>query len=103
SSLIGAAGGAAGLLVAVVLHRLLPSLLPADFPRLGDIAINRAVLLFALVVSIAASVVCGMLPALHAQRVDLAEALAEDGGTSTSAGWRSRAGRLRTLVMAGQV
>jgi len=103
SALIGVAGGAAGLLLAVVLHRLLPSLLPADFPRVNDIAINWAVLLFALVVSIAASVVCGLLPAFHAQRVDLVAALAEDGGTSTSGGWRSRAGRLRTFVMAGQV
>jgi putative ABC transport system permease protein len=80
SALIGVAGGVTGLLLTVVLHRLLPSLLPADFPRLGDIAISRAVLLFALVVSMTASVVCGIMPVYHARRVDLVSALAEDSG-----------------------
>jgi putative ABC transport system permease protein len=103
SALVGVIGGAAGLLLTVVLHRLVASLLPADFPRLGDIAINGAVLLFAVVVSVVSSVLCGLLPAFHAQRVDLVRALAAEGGPSTSGGWRSRGGRLRMLVMAGQV
>jgi putative ABC transport system permease protein len=103
SALVGVIGGAAGLLLTIVLHRLMVSLLPGDFPRLGDVAINAAVLLFAIVVSVLSSLLCGMLPAFHAQRVDLVRALAAEGGTSTSGGWRSRGGRLRALVMAGQV
>jgi putative ABC transport system permease protein len=103
STLIGAAGGMAGLLLAIALNRLLPSLLPGDFPRVDAIALDRPVLLFSLLVSITASAGCAILPVLHAQRLDLADALAEDGGTAASGAWRSRAGRLRSCVMAGQV
>ena len=55
SLLLGIAGGAAGLALAQVLHRSMPSLLPADFPRLDDLGIDAAVLAFALVVSISTS------------------------------------------------
>jgi putative ABC transport system permease protein len=103
SGLIGLAGGVVGLVLALMTHRLLLILLPADFPRLDDIALNLPVLAFALVVSVATSVACCMLPALQLRRVELVQALVEDGGTSTSGGRRSGAGRLRTMVMAGQV
>jgi putative ABC transport system permease protein len=102
SAMLGTAGGAAGLVLAIGLHRLLPSVLPADFPRLDDVAVDGRVLLFAVVVSLAASVVCGLMPALGARRVDLAESLG-DGGSHSRSSAGARTARARTLIMAGQV
>lgn len=103
SALIGFGGGIAGLVLTAALHRALPSLLPPDFPRADAIAINAPVLAFAVLVSVATSIACGLLPAVPAARIDLAEALAEDSAASTGGTWRTRAGRLRTIIMAGQV
>jgi predicted permease len=103
SSLVGVAGGLAGLLLAATFHRVLPSVFPADFPRVADIALDWRVLAFAMGVSMIASVACGLLPAAQARRIDLVEALAEDGAASTGGAWRSRSGRIRSVIMAGQV
>jgi putative ABC transport system permease protein len=103
SALIGIAGGMAGLLLAVALQGSLPLLLPADFPRRDEIAMNGTVLMFAVAMSVAASVVCGLLPALQLRQINLVEAIAEEGGTSTSSGWRSGPGRLRSWIMVGQM
>src|SRR6185436_10938897 len=40
SALVGLAGGAAGFALALAGHRWLPSILPADFPRLDDVALD---------------------------------------------------------------
>src|SRR5207253_1087812 len=103
SGVVGAAGAVGGMALVVALHRALPSLLPADFPRVADIAIDRHVLAFALATVVATSVGCGLLPAVHVARVDVAEVLAEDNAASAAGAWRSRAGRWRTVVMAGQI
>ncbi len=101
--LIGFAGGAAGLAAAWWLHRLVPSLLPADFPRVSDLSVNAAVILFAVLVSIAAGTVCGLLPALYARRLRLVESLAEDGSAAVGPGGRSRTMQARMLIMAAQM
>ncbi|MBI3493988.1 MAG: ABC transporter permease, partial [Acidobacteria bacterium] len=85
SALLGLAGGAAGLGLAIACHRVLPAVLPADFPRLDDVAVDGRVMSCAIALSMAASIVCGLLPALHAQRVNLVETLA-DGGSAPSGG-----------------
>ena len=103
SSLVGLSGGVAGLALAAVFNRVLPSLLPADFPRVADIALDWRALAFAIAVSMAASIACGLLPAAQAWRIDLVEALAEDGAASTGGAWRSRSGRIRSVIMTGQV
>ena len=102
SGILGLAGGAAGLALAVALHRMLPAILPADFPRLDDVAMDYRVLLFAMAISLAASVACGLMPAFDARRVDLAESLG-DGGSQSRSSVGARTARIRTLIMAGQV
>jgi predicted permease len=102
SVMLGLAGGAAGLTLAAALHRLLPAVLPADFPRLDDVAMDWRVLVFAVAVSLATSVVCGLTPALGARRVDLAASLGDGGTQSRSSAGRQTA-RTRTFIMAGQV
>ena len=102
SAMLGVAGGAAGLVLAVALHRLLPAVLPADFPRLDDVAMDWRVLLFAVVLSLGTSVVFGLMPALGARRLDLAESLG-DGGSQSRSSAGGRTAKARTLIMAGQV
>jgi predicted permease len=101
--LIGFAGGGAGLAAAWWFHRLMPSLLPADFPRVGDLTVNVMVILFALVVSVVASMICGFLPALYVRRLHLVESLAEDGSATVGPGGRSRTIQARMLIMTAQV
>src|SRR5262249_5598074 len=48
SLLLGVAGGLAGLALAQQLHQALVSLLPADFPRAGELGIDSVVLAFAV-------------------------------------------------------
>ena len=103
SLLLGLAGGGAGLLVAWSLHRLLPSVLPADFPRVNELSMDSTIVLFALLVSVTTSVVVGFVPALRVRRLDLVVSLAEDGTSPVGAGSRSRAARARMLIMAVQV
>ena len=101
SAMLGLAGGAAGLALAAGLHRVLPAVLPADFPRLDDVAMDGRVLLFAVAVSLLTSVVCGLMPALHARGVNLVESLAD--GAAARSGSGAQTARVRTMIMAGQV
>lgn len=103
SLVLALAGGVSGLVLATVLHRFLPSLLPADFPRVDALRVDAAVVIFALLVSMAAGVAFGVLPALRARRLNLMDALSEDGAAAVAGGVRSRTARLRMLIMAGQV
>lgn len=103
SLLLGTTGGAAGLALAWPVHGSMSSLLPADFPRVADLGIDATVVAVALVVSVGSGVVFGLLPALRLRRLDLVEALAEDGTAPVGIGVRSRTARARMLIMAGQV
>ena len=103
SLLLGLAGGLLGLALAHLLHRSLPSLLPADFPRVDALGIDATVLTFALLASVGTSLACGLLPAFSTRRLNLVDALAEEGNAPVSVGLRSRPARLRMLIMAGQV
>ena len=103
SLLLGLVGGAAGLFVTYLLHRWMPWLLPADFPRLDGLGVDAVVLAFALAVSVGTSIVFGLLPAWRVRRLNVVEALAEDGTAPVGAGARLRATRSRMLIMSGQV
>jgi putative ABC transport system permease protein len=103
SLLLGLMGGAAGLALTWILQRSLPSLLPADFPRADDLGVDMVVVLFACVVSVGTAILFGLLPALRARRLDLAEALAENGTAPVGTGIRTRTARARLAIMAGQV
>jgi putative ABC transport system permease protein len=59
SALIGLVGTALGLLTAVPALRVLQALLPADIPRPGSIALDRPVLLAAIVMAVTATLAFG--------------------------------------------
>ena len=61
---------------------------PPTFRASTTLGVDAAVLAFALVVSVGTSIVCGLLPALRARRLNLVEALAEDGTAPVGAGVR---------------
>jgi predicted permease len=103
SLLLGGAGGAAGLAVAWMLHRLATGVLPADFPRLQDVALDTRVLLFTIGSSAVVSLIFGLWPALRVRRLNLVELLAEDGAAPSGIGRRSATARSRLLIISGQM
>ncbi len=89
SATLGIAGGALGLGVAWLLLDVLRSW-PTGLPRMESVSIDGRVLLFSFGLSIVASLVFGIAPALRVTQGELAGSL-KDGGRSSSQG----AGRLR--------
>jgi predicted permease len=91
--LLGAAGGLVGLEVAWACCRLLIYLLPQDTAAAFSSALDGRVLAFNLGVSLAAGLICGLLPAGQALRVDTAPTLKESSvgiaGRHAQARWRS--------------
>ena len=61
--LLGALGGGGGILIAWAATRLLESFRPESLPRLESISIHPAVLAFALLVTLGATLVFGLVPA----------------------------------------
>jgi putative ABC transport system permease protein len=101
--ILGGIGGATGLALALWLHRSAASILPADFPRVQELAIDLPVVWFAVALTIAASLVCGLLPARRVGRMSLVSGLAEDGVSPVGASWRSATARTRLVIIGAQV
>lgn len=102
NGVIGTIGAIGGLLATMVFHRALPSVLPADFPRADAIAVDGRVLMVTLLLSVIAAVACGVLPLLHARKLQIARALSETALASAGAG-RTRTATVRALIVASQV
>jgi predicted permease len=98
----GLIGYAAGLALAAWIQTLLPTVLPADFPRVESIRIDPMVVAFAVGISVIASLLFGCLPALQARRLNLVSSIAEDG-SAPAGGGRSKTARARAWIMAAQV
>src|SRR5260221_9984624 len=92
--------GAVGVLLALWGSRLLVALAPGDVPRLSEVGIDAPVLAFALGVSVLASLLFGLVPALQILRVDLNKSL-KQGTTRTSGG--SIADRMRALLVVAEI
>jgi putative ABC transport system permease protein len=88
SLVLALVAGASGLLLAYWGVKALVALTPADVVRFADTGIDGAVLAFTLGVSIATSLLFGLVPAFHASGVDLIDAL-KQGGTRAGLGRRS--------------
>ena len=87
SLLLALIAGASGLLLAYVGAKALLALTPADVVRLAQTGIDGWVLAFTLIVSIVTSLLFGLVPAFHASKVDLIDALKQ--GTRSVLGGRS--------------
>src|SRR5262249_6538348 len=92
SILLSLLGGVCGLLVASGLLDFIRGSLPLDLvqyiPGWESIRVNERVMIFTLVVSLASSVVFGLVPALQSANPNLNEALKEGGRSDGAAAGR---------------
>ncbi|HEY8461431.1 MAG TPA: ABC transporter permease [Blastocatellia bacterium] len=94
-------GGALGLLLAFSLIKLLVALGPANIPRLAELdalPMDGRVLGFALGVSLLAGILSGVVPAMHASKLDLNGTLKE-GGTGAISSARANGLRSAFIVL----
>ena len=90
SLLLSALGAACGILIASWLARGLTTLVVSSTTPVHP-GINAPVLLFTMAIALAAGVLFGLAPALHASRVDLVAAMKSRHSGGTASGGRSRA------------
>jgi len=90
-------GGALGLGLAVALQTALLRLAPVSLPRLNRVSIDARVLGFAALISLAAALLSGWIPALRASAARLPRSLVSESRASAGASF-SRARRLLTVV-----
>jgi predicted permease len=93
------AAGTIGVLIAVWGTRTLVAASPPNVPRLGEVAINGPILLFALCLCVVVSILFGLPPALQASRADVHEPLRHTPGRSS--GGRGR--RTREWLVVGEI
>ena len=98
AAVLGVIGGALGLLVARALVRGLIAIGPADLPRVAEVGVDLRVALFTLGVSLGASLLFGLGPALQASGGDLHDAL-KGGDRAVTGG----SGRLRGSLIFAEV
>jgi putative ABC transport system permease protein len=92
----------AGALGSALAYAGLPAILsivpPGTIPDEAEIALNRSVLLFTLGISVLTSIICGLAPALHSSRRDLAASMREV--SRTLSGGSGPAALRKSLVVA---
>src|SRR5204863_531420 len=93
SLLLSLLGGVAGLAVLFAVKDLLLRFVPDDLARLNEISISWTVLLFALCASVFSGVIFGLAPAFQASRLDLQQALKQEGQGSVGSAQRARTRR----------
>jgi putative ABC transport system permease protein len=100
SVLLSLVGGALGVLFAFGAIRSIVALMPEFYvPNESRVAINIPVLMFSLGVSVITGVLFGLVPALHASKADVTDALR--AGRSTGA--ETHGGRTRNLLVVIEV
>ena len=97
---LSSAAALVGLALAVAGVRLLVASAPANVPRLMSATIDLRVLSVTLGVSLAAGLLFGLVPVLHARGVDLQSTLNADGARGAAGGPRSA---LRSALVAGEL
>jgi putative ABC transport system permease protein len=93
-------GAALGLLLAVWATKALVPLIPADVPRVHDIALNLPVLVFTVLLTLTTSLIFGLFPAIAASRTRLIGALKE-GGYSAVQGLQHHC--MRALIVTAEI
>ena len=100
SSAVALAGGAAGLLLAAWVIRLIHRFAPANTPHLQDARLDVSVLLLTLGLSLLTGILFGLAPVLAAFRVSVDKTLKETGVRSgTGAGTR----RAQRVLMVAEI
>ncbi|MGA3235012.1 MAG: ABC transporter permease [Bryobacteraceae bacterium] len=104
SLLLSVTGGIAGLAIGVLGVRALLAVNPGDIPRIGPegaaVTLDWRILCFTLLLSVATGILFGLVPALHASRVDLNSTLKETGARSGSG---LRQNKMRGLLVVTEI
>ncbi len=100
SMLLALLGGFAGFLLAIWATEGMAALLPADFPRAGEIAPNLGVFAFNAVFSLGTGLIFGLAPALRISRPEIAASLSESSRGSTDS---PRARHLRNALVVSEI
>jgi len=100
SLLLGLLGGSLGILLGHCGLQAFRALNPGNFPRMEDVQINVRVLLFSLGISVLASILFGLVPAIRISKVNLADTL-KDGTTRTTSG--TERGVLRQALVVAEI
>ena len=90
SLLLASLAGAVGLLLALWGSVALVAMAPGNVPRLAETSIDGGVLAFTFGVTVLASLLFGLAPALQASRVDLNEALKQGAARTVTGGGGKR-------------
>jgi predicted permease len=108
SLVLALASGACGLIVGTVGVRALLAINSGNIPRIGfqdtaqALALDWRVVAFAVAVSLATGLIFGVIPAVHASRVNL-HGLMNQGGVRTAAGGAFRRHTTRSVVVIMEV
>jgi predicted permease len=102
SLVLGFLAAAVGVMLASIgtSALLLRSTTGIALPRLAEIAVDTRVLLFAIAVAFASSIVFGLAPAFQAAGVNVYDALKDAGARGIVGG---RGARLRSVLLVGQI
>jgi putative ABC transport system permease protein len=100
SALLAILGGILGLAIAYGGLKLLLKLAPEGIPRIQKVTIDLWALAFTVALTLVTGMIFGILPAFHAWRPDLTEAL-KDGARGGSEG-RARQ-RLRSALVVAEI
>jgi len=100
SATLGLLGGAAGLLLAYLVQRLLITLSATSFPRVAEAQMDGRVLIFTLLIALATGILFGLAPGLRALRQVPYEGLKEGSHGGTAAGASQR---LRSALVVAEV
>ncbi|MPY89181.1 MAG: FtsX-like permease family protein [Luteitalea sp.] len=97
SALLTLVAASVGVVVAGIGVDVIRAMAPGNIPRASSVDIDARVLVTTLIVSMAVSLLFGLLPAWQARHVDLQDALKGDAGRGASAGREHR--RLRGALV----
>jgi predicted permease len=100
SLVLAVAGGALGVALAYLALHWLLAIGPSRLPRTGAIAIDPAVLMYAVAISVLCGLACGFVAALRATGSNLPDALRAGGRSATDGRERHRT---RSGLVVGQV
>ncbi len=97
-AVVAALGTVAGLALAAVALRLLVTVIPADTPRIAEIALDGRVVGFGVLLMLASVALFGLVPSLRAAQPDLSRAIKGDGAAGRPTGLRTA-----SLLVVGQM
>ena len=103
SLVLGVLAGAVGLMAAAASLQVFVRLLPADTPRLGNVALNGSVLLFAAIASLVAGFAFGLIPAFKAVKTVSTQLLETLRSGSRSFSGKASQFRLSRFLVIGQI